>query len=57
MGWTKVHDSPIDYAFDLHGDPWGGACCHACELISETTCGYQNKFLDRNIVRGTLEYD
>jgi len=32
-----------------------GACCHACGLLSETTCGYQNRFLDRNIVSQTLK--
>lgn len=31
-----------------------GAACHICLMNSETSCAYQNKFLDRNIVRGTL---
>ena len=31
-----------------------GACCHACELLSETTCNYQNRCLDRNLVRDTM---
>lgn len=32
-----------------------GACCHACELLSETTCAYQNRYLDRNLVSGTIK--
>jgi len=31
-----------------------GACCHACELLSETTCNYQNRYLDRNLVKDTI---
>ena len=31
-----------------------GACCHACELLSETTCSYQNRCLDRNLVQDTM---
>jgi hypothetical protein len=31
-----------------------GACCHACELLSETTCNYQNRCLDRNLVQDTM---
>lgn len=31
-----------------------GSACHICLMNSETSCAYQNKFLDRNLVRGTL---
>lgn len=31
-----------------------GSCCHACELLSETTCNYQNRHLDRNLVQDTM---
>lgn len=27
-----------------------GSACHACMLISETSCGLQNRFLDRNLL-------
>ena len=32
-----------------------GAACHACLMNSETSCAYQNKFLDRNVVMEALE--
>jgi hypothetical protein len=32
-----------------------GAACHACIMAPETSCSYQNKFLDRNLMRETLE--
>lgn len=32
-----------------------GACCHACVLLPETTCAYQNRFLDRNLVSGMMK--
>ena len=31
-----------------------GAACHACLMNSETSCAYQNKFLDRNVVLEAL---
>ena len=31
-----------------------GAACHACIMAPETSCSYQNKFLDRNLIRETL---
>ena len=30
-----------------------GAACHICLMNSETSCSYQNKFLDRNIILET----
>ena len=32
-----------------------GAACHACLMNSETSCAYQNKFLDRNVVSEALD--
>ncbi len=32
-----------------------GAACHACIMAPETSCSYQNKFLDRNLMRETLQ--
>ena len=54
---NSCSNDPVCSDIRINKNKVTGACCHACELISETTCGYQNKFLDRNIVRGTLEYD
>lgn len=31
-----------------------GAACHACLMNSETSCSYQNRFLDRNIIAEVL---
>ena len=33
-----------------------GAACHACMLISETSCELQNKFLDRNLIVETMRH-
>ena len=32
-----------------------GAACHSCILAPETTCRYLNKFLDRNLVRESIQ--
>lgn len=34
----------------VHEGKRHGAACHVCLMNSETSCGYQNKFLDRNVV-------
>jgi len=34
---------------------FNGAACHACIFASETSCEYQNRFLDRNIVLEMLK--
>lgn len=31
-----------------------GSACHACMLVSETSCGLQNRFLDRNLLLESL---
>jgi hypothetical protein len=32
-----------------------GAACHACIMAPETSCSYQNKFIDRNLMKEILE--
>lgn len=34
---------------------FNGSACHACVFASETSCEYQNRFLDRNIVLEMLK--
>lgn len=34
------------------GEKLNGAACHSCLLISETSCAYRNRWLDRHIVLG-----
>ena len=34
----------------VHRRKLHGAACHVCLMNSETSCAYQNKFLDRNII-------
>ena len=34
----------------VHPRKLHGAACHVCLMNSETSCAYQNKFLDRNVV-------
>ncbi|MDT2834319.1 DUF1998 domain-containing protein [Vagococcus carniphilus] len=36
-------------------DSLNGAACHACSLISETSCEKMNVFLDRRVLIGSLE--
>ena len=36
-------------------DSLNSAACHACSLISETSCEFQNVYLDRKMLIGTLE--
>lgn len=37
-------------------DSLNASACHACSLISETSCEKQNVFLDRGVLIGTLEH-
>ncbi len=55
QGINTCSNDPVCSDIKINERKVTGACCHACQLISETTCAYQNKFLDRNLVRGTLE--
>lgn len=46
-------NDPICAERTFHMSRHRGAACHSCILVPETTCGYFNKFLDRNLVRDT----
>lgn len=48
---------PICIESDSQGrDSLNAAACHACVLISETSCEKMNSFLDRRMLIGNLEY-
>lgn len=48
---------PICIESDSQGrDSLNAAACHACALISETSCEKMNSFLDRRMLIGDLEY-
>lgn len=36
-------------------DSLNSAACHACSLISETSCEFQNSYLDRKVLIGSLD--
>ena len=48
-------NDPVCSQRQLNPRRYRGAACHACIMAPETSCSYQNKFLDRNLVRETLE--
>ena len=61
----KIVDTAINRLLTCSNDPvcsergftprrHRGAACHACIMAPETSCSYQNKFLDRNIVKASL---
>lgn len=52
---TSCSNDPICSASKIHNQKRTGAACHICLMNSETSCAYLNKFLDRNLVRGTLD--
>ena len=54
-GIASCSNDPVCSEIKINQKKRSGACCHACQLVSETTCSYQNKLLDRNLVRGTLD--
>ena len=39
------------------GDTLHGASCHACSFLPETSCERGNKYLDRSVLKPTLESD
>jgi len=41
---------PLCRDTQVHPRKLHGAACHVCLMNSETSCAYQNKFLDRNVV-------
>ena len=44
-------NDPICSSMTIKKGKRDGAACHICLMNSETSCAYQNKFLDRNIIR------
>ncbi len=51
---TSCSNDPICSTSKINSQKRTGAACHVCLMNSETSCAYLNKFLDRNLVRGTL---
>lgn len=51
---TTCSNDPICSASKINRQRRTGAACHICLMNSETSCAYLNKYLDRNLVRGTL---
>lgn len=47
-------NDPICSSSKINTEKRNGAACHICLMNSETSCAYFNKFLDRNLVVGTL---
>lgn len=43
-------NDPLCKARKINQNRVSGAACHACLLVSETSCGLQNRFLDRNML-------
>lgn len=54
QGIISCSNDPVCSERKIALDKREGACCHACELLSETTCDYQNRNLDRNLVMETM---
>ncbi len=52
---TSCSNDPICSTSKINSQKRTGAACHICLMNSETSCAYLNKFLDRNLVRGTLD--
>lgn len=51
---TTCSNDPVCSERKINDKRRTGAACHICLMNSETSCAYQNKYLDRNLVRGTL---
>ena len=51
---TSCSNDPICSASKINNQRRTGAACHICLMNSETSCAYLNKYLDRNLVQGTL---
>jgi hypothetical protein len=51
---TTCSNDPVCSERKINDKRRTGSACHICLMNSETSCAYQNKFLDRNLVRGTL---
>ena len=48
-------NDPVCYERKFNPNRNRGAACHSCLMSPETTCSYQNKYLDRNLIRKTIE--
>lgn len=51
---TTCSNDPVCSERMINAKRRTGAACHVCLMNSETSCAYQNKFLDRNLIKGTL---
>ena len=47
-------NDPVCSERDFNGKRYRGSACHSCLMAPETTCSYQNRFLDRNLIRRTI---
>jgi hypothetical protein len=54
---TRCSSDPLcaDHEPDAHASI-NGSACHACQLVSETSCENFNLFLDRNLLVPTIAY-
>lgn len=48
---------PLCRDMTVHQKKLHGAACHVCLMNSETSCAYQNKFLDRKVVMEAITPD
>ena len=51
---TSCSNDPLCSTSRINNKKRTGAACHICLMNSETSCSYLNKYLDRNLVHGTL---
>jgi hypothetical protein len=47
-------NDPVCSERDFNGKRYRGSSCHSCLMSPETTCSYQNRFLDRNLIRRNI---
>ncbi len=47
-------NDPICSGHTIRPGEFNGAACHACVLISETSCEHRNMWLDRNVLREVI---
>lgn len=50
----KCSNDPICIERKMNPDRINGSACHACLIISETSCHVMNKFLDRRLLLGAI---
>lgn len=48
-------NDPLCSEEKINANKNNGAACYACLFLSETSCEYSNKYLDRNLLRGNLK--